>query len=369
MRRLVLGFGCILVLLVPLLACSRRERPRRTRPIASGPAAIVPAQPQLPDELPADLGEMKIPADNQQSDAKIALGHQLFFDTRLSVDGSRACYSCHQNDHGNGGEEPIATGALEKKLTRHSPVIWNVGYLPALYWDGRAASLEEQARGAWAGDNMGVGEDKLQQKADELAKLPAYQKAFAAAFPGAKVTPDIIVKALASYERTLVCNDTAYDRFAKGDRKALTKTQQRGLALFLSPDTGCTSCHAPPFFSVAYGTPAGAYFNVGIGTKKPHNEVDVGRQAVTKKEEDWAAFKPPSLRNAAKSAPYFHDGSAATLADAVRTMAGGGIPNPQLSPLVGDRKLTAAQINDIVTFLGALDCGKLEEPSSGSPAH
>ena len=114
------------------------------------------ALPPAPEDFPA----LKIPKDNPQTPEKIALGHQLFFDARLSVDGSRACYTCHQNEHGNGGETPTAIGAQEKPLTRHSPVIWNTAYFEAFYWDGRAGSLEAQAKGAWGGGNMGVGKDR-----------------------------------------------------------------------------------------------------------------------------------------------------------------------------------------------------------------
>src|SRR5262249_37592365 len=110
----------------------------------------------VPPSKSSPLGAMKIPADNPQSPAKIALGEQLFFDKRLSSNGAFACYSCHQNEDGLGGHDPIAIGP-KGKLTRHAPVMWNVGYLPRLYWDGRASSLEAQGKGAWSGGNMGVG--------------------------------------------------------------------------------------------------------------------------------------------------------------------------------------------------------------------
>jgi cytochrome c peroxidase len=310
------------------------------------------------------LGTMPVPADNPQTDAKVALGHQLFFDARLSVDGSRSCYSCHQNENGNGGKEPLAIGAGNKQLTRHSPVIWNVGYLPAFYWDGRSATLEAQATAAWAGGNMGVGKENLEKKAAEIAAIEGYAEQFKAVFPDAGVTPDTIVKAIAAYERTLICDATAWDRHQAGDAGALTEQQKRGLETF-NGKGACVACHAPPHFSTAYGVPGGVYFNVGVGTEgKPEAEVDVGRMVVTNAATDWAAFKPPSLRNASKSAPYFHDGSAATLEDAVRRMASGGTPNKNLTPLMVDRALSDAEISDLVAFLGALDCEKtLEAPT------
>lgn len=323
-----------------------------------------PANAVGPMNLPASLGEVPVPADNPQTDAKVKLGHQLFFDKRLSVDGSRACYSCHLNEDGNGGKDPLAIGAGDKMLTRHSPVIWNVGYLAELYWDGRSKSLEAQATAAWAGGNMGVGNENLEKKAAEIAAIEGYKTQFDAVFPGEGVTPTTIVKAISAYERTLVCDDTGYDKHAKGDDQALTEEQKKGLDLFMGK-AACVTCHAPPHFSTAYGGPQGTYFNVGIGTKdKKEEEVDVGRAKVSNQPADWAAFKVPTLRNVAKSAPYFHDGSVAKLEDAVRVMAGGGYPNKNLSPLVVDRKLSDAEVKQLVAFLAALDCNeKLEEPT------
>lgn len=350
-------------------ACSKKEQPSpESAPSAQAsgvaPAARAPAAVD-PDTLTLQyqLGDMAIPDDNPQSKEKIALGHQLFFDKRLSADGTRSCYSCHQNEDGNGGHDPIAIGPGEKKLTRHSPVIWNVGYAKRLYWDGRSATLEEQAMAALAGGNMGIGKDKLEDKAKQIGKIAGYKKAFEAAFPGKGVTPQTIVMALSAYERTLVCDDTAFDKYAKGDKTALTPEQKRGLVTFTGKG-GCTTCHTAPFFSLAFLSPEGAYFNAGVGTQgKPEEQVDIGRKAVTKADTDWAAFKPPSLRNVAASPPYFHDGSAATLKDAVKLMASGGVKNKNLTPLLTDKQLSDAEIDDIVAFLGALNCGKkLEEP-------
>ncbi|MBX3125977.1 MAG: c-type cytochrome [Polyangiaceae bacterium] len=343
-------------------ACNDKKKPEAVPPPpATTTQAATDVKPKV--ELPHDLGKMPIPEDNPQTDAKVALGHQLFFDKRLSADGSRSCYSCHLNEDGNGGKEPKAIGALNKQLPRHSPVIWNVGYLGAFYWDGRSASLEDQATAAWAGGNMGVGKDNLDKKAAEIEKISEYKKQFGEVFPKEGVTPATIVKAIAAYERTLVCDDTAYDKYAKGDDSALSQQQKAGLELFLGKG-GCTVCHTPPFFSSAFSVKEGVYFNTGLGTKdKKEEDVDVGRQAVTKKDGDWAAFKIPSLRNVAKSAPYFHDGSVASLEEAVRLMAAGGLKNKNLTPVLTDKKLTDEEIKSIVQFLSALDCNKsLEEP-------
>jgi cytochrome c peroxidase len=302
------------------------------------------------------MGEMKIPADNPQTDEKIALGHKLFFEKRLSGDGELSCYSCHQNENGNGGADPTAIGANKKKLPRHSPVIWNVGYLPALYWDGRAGSLEAQAKGAWAGGNLGVGKENIDAKAKELAALPEYKDLFKKAFPDKEPSADLVAKALSAYERTLVCNDTAFDKYAAGDKAALTDEQKDGLELFMGKAM-CSACHAPPFFSTAY-MGSGTFFNVGIGIEgKDEKDVDVGRMKISEDEKDWAAFKPPTLRNITKSAPYFHDGHTSDLKKAVKFMASGGFDNKNKTPLMSDKKLTDEEVDKVVTFLGALECG------------
>lgn len=351
--------------LASLGACGGENKatPPGPDPSASASAAAAaPAPLVIPKAgtLPAAFPAVTAPADNATSDAKVELGHQLFFDKRLSVDGSRSCYSCHLNEDGNGGHDPIAIGAGEKKLTRHSPVIWNVAYYPAFYWDGRSPSLEEQAKAAWAGGNMGVGKENLEKKAAELAKVPGYKKQFEAAFGKDGVTPDTVVKALSAYERTLLCRETAYDKYATGDASALTEAQQKGLGLFMGKGQ-CVLCHAPPFFAAGMGAAQAVFYNVGVGATKP--EPDLGRQAATKNEADFGAFKVPSLRNVAKSPPYFHDGSVASLEEAVRLMAKGGVANKNLSPLMKDRGLSDDEVRSIVAFLGALDCKeKLVEP-------
>jgi cytochrome c peroxidase len=211
---------------------------------------------------------------------------------------------------------------------------------------------------------MGVGKENLAAKAAEIAKIPGYAKQFKAVFPNEGVTPDTIAKAISAYERSLICDDTAYDRYAKGDSAALTEQQKQGWAVFMGKGQ-CAVCHAPPLFSSAMGVPGGLYYNVGIGTAgKPEAEIDVGRSKVSGQDSDWAAFKVPSLRNVSKSAPYFHDGSANTLSEAVIVMARGGIPNRNKTPLMVDRGLSDEEEAALISFLGALDCGgTLERPT------
>jgi cytochrome c peroxidase len=207
---------------------------------------------------------------------------------------------------------------------------------------------------------MGAGADKLDKKAAEIAKIPGYKKLFEAA--GMKGTADDVASALAEYERTMICKDTRYDKYAAGDKTAMNDQEQRGLDIFLGKGQ-CLICHAPPFFSTAMGVEGGVYFNMGMGTDVPEDQVDIGRMKVTNQQSDWAAFKPPSLRNVTKSAPYFHNGSVAKLEDAVKIMSSGGIKNKNLNPVLADRNLTDAERADLIAFLGALECPeKLEEP-------
>lgn len=307
--------------------------------------------------LPKGLSEPPaVPTDNPMSAEKVALGHQLFMDKRLSGDGSRSCYSCHQNELGNADGRALALGAGDKPLTRNSPTIWNVGYhATGLYWDGRSATLEKQAIGAIEGGNMGVGKDNMAAKAKEIGGLPEYAEKFAKVFgleAGAEVLPEHVAKALSAYERTLLCGDTAFD---KGE---LSEAAQRGWDLFRGK-ASCSTCHAGDNFT------DGAFHDVGIshdetGALRP--DADVGRGKPSGSEADNYKFRTPTLRNVSRTAPYFHNGSVATLEEAVRYMAAGGNGKaPGLDQNLRNTALTDAEIADLVEFLRALDCpGSLE---------
>ncbi len=348
-----------------VFGCSK-EQPPAPPAVATPKKVEAPAEPAVtypPLPTVPTFAGLRVPKDNPLTPAKVALGHQLFFDKRLSVDGSVSCYSCHQNENGTAGHDPIGVGAKGVKLTRHAPMIWNVGFLPRLYWDGRAETLEDQMTAAWSGANMGVGKENLRAKAKEIGAIPGYKKEFDEAFPGDGATPETIAQAVSSYERTLYCADTAFDKFNAGDQSALDADQKAGWGLFTGK-AGCFNCHTPPMFSDAYNTDAGSYHNTGMGIEGVKEaDVDVGRMKVTGNESDWAAFKTPSLRNITKIAPYFHNGSKAKLEDAVHFMAGGGFKNKNRDARLVDRKLTPDDFKHLIAFLGALECkGTLEEP-------
>lgn len=302
----------------------------------------LPADPSYFAPL-AGFQAMDIPADNPLTPEKAALGRQLYHDPRLSGDGQLSCYSCHVCEKGLTDGKALGQGAFGKPLTRSAPSMWNVGYHWALYWDGRAPSLEKQAFAAWKGVNMGAAEP--QKVVDALNAIPGYRAQFQAVF-GAPASVDNVPQALAAHMRTIVGGRTPFDRWQAGDTSALGASAVRGWEVFQR--VGCKECHAGVLFTDLQ------FHNVGIGMDKA--EPDLGRFKVTNVEQDKGGFKTPTLRDIAQSAPYFHDGSAATLEDAVDVMLGGGKPNPWLST----DKLKPAQVTpqeraDLLEFLRSLD--------------
>lgn len=295
---------------------------------------------------------MAIPPDNPMTPEKVALGRQLFFDERLSADGSRSCYSCHVCEKGLTDGLPKAVGALNKQLPRSSPTLWNIGYHKEFYWDGRSPSLEKQALAAWTGANMSAKADEIVAK---LNALEGYKSQFQKVFQG-DATPDNVVKAIAAFERTIISGNTAWDRYQAGDKSALSQSAWRGWNIFQS--IKCNNCHDGVLFTDQQ------YHNVGIGMDQ--KEPDGGRANATKKPEDTGAFKTPTLRDIAKSAPYFHDGSAKTLEEAVDIMLAGGKPNEHLDKKnLEAHKLLPEQREDLLNFLRALsvdDCNLTKPP-------
>jgi len=315
-----------------------------------------PSAPTAAEQWPQIKGyaDMVIPADNPMTAAKVELGKQLYYDSRLSGDGSRACYSCHLKENGLTDGKPKAVGAYNAPLPRSSPTLWNIGYHSEFYWDGRSKSLEAQGMAAWTGGNMGVsGKDGRPSTADicaKLDKIEAYRKQFQAVFGGA-CTPENLVKAISAFERTIVSTEknSAWIRFREGDEKALSPAARRGYEFFRTK-AGCTNCHDGLLLTDQQ------FHNVGIAWDAAQKEFnDVGRFKVTNQERDKGAFKTPTLLDIAMSAPYFHDGSVATLEEAVDFMLGGGRPNPQLdSANLVPRPLTKEERADLLEFLRAL---------------
>ena len=309
--------------------------------------------PQI-QPLPAQLATyeaMSIPRDNPMTPEKVALGRQLFFDERLSVDGSKSCYSCHVCEHGLTDGLPKAIGPGNKQLPRSSPTLWNIGYHKEFYWDGRSGSLEKQALAAWTGANMGAKADEIVAK---LNALQGYKTQFQKVFQS-DATSDNVVKAIAAYERTIISGNTPWDRWKAGDNTAISQSAYRGWNIFQA--IKCNNCHDGVLFTDQQ------YHNIGIGMDQ--KEPDPGRGKVSNKREDTGAFKTPTLRDIAKSAPYFHDGSAKTLEEAVDIMLAGGKPNQYLDKKnLEPHKILPEQREDLLNFLRSLttDCTLSKPP-------
>ncbi|HEX5887503.1 MAG TPA: cytochrome c peroxidase [Pyrinomonadaceae bacterium] len=339
----VLGPCLVLVAVVLIGACSSNVR--------ESAGGFTPEIQPLPAGL-TTYEAMVIPADNPMTPEKVALGRQLFFDERLSADGSRSCYSCHVCEKGLTDGLPKAVGALNKQLPRSSPTLWNIGYHKEFYWDGRSPSLEKQALAAWTGANMSAKADEIVAK---LNALEGYKTQFQKVFQS-DATPDNVVKAIAAYERTIISGNTAWDRWRAGDQQAISQSAWRGWNIFQA--IKCNNCHDGVLFTDQQ------YHNVGIGMDQ--KEPDGGRFNATKKPEDTGAFKTPTLRDIAKSAPYFHDGSAQTLEEAVDIMLAGGKPNQYLDTKnLQPHKLLPEQREDLLNFLRSLtvdDCNLTKPP-------
>lgn len=299
---------------------------------------------------------MKIPADNPITQDKANLGWQLWFDKRLSGDGTLACYSCHLNEKGLTDGLALGKGAFGKPLTRSAPTLWNIGYHAEWYWDGRSKALEGQALAAWKLANMG-GKDKVKDEinAEIIGKInAAYKDQFQKVY-GGPATEKNVAQSLATFMRTIISKTTAFDAWQKGDEKAVSDGAKRGWAAFQKAK--CTNCH------VGFLLTDLQFHNVGIGLKdgKP---ADVGRFKVTNLEKDTGAFKTPTLRDIARTGPYFHDGSVATLEEAVKLMVAGGNPNPFLDKVnLVKAEITDAEQADLVEFLKSLtETAKIPEP-------
>lgn len=315
-----------------------------SEPTAASPAPTVPQGTPYELKIPLGLPPLEIPADNPMTVEKIELGKRLYFDKRVSADGTISCASCHDPKIGWADDTPTSAGIHGKLGDRNSPTVINAAYATSQFWDGRAKTLEEQAVGPVANPvEMGNTTEGMVQSLEGVAE---YKEQFQKVF-GTGVTAENFAKAVAAFERTILSGNSAYDRHKAGDKNALSEAQKRGWKVF--EESGCADCHTPPLFS-SY-----EFYNAGVGMAK--EKPDVGRKAVTGKDEDLGKFRVPSLREVANTAPYFHDGSVSTLEAAVALMASGGIDNPHRSEefdTVRDAEITPEQQKDLVEFMRAL---------------
>jgi cytochrome c peroxidase len=292
------------------------------------------------DEWPAlpRYEPMTIPAENAMTATKVALGKQLFFDPRMSGEGKTACASCHRPEHG------FTEGAAHPG--RACPTLWNAGYLDKLFWDGTAPSLERAAAGMWR-FALAPGKSGQPGTAEVVARLngiDGYRAQFQSVF-AEEATTENVPKALAAFLRTLVTTRSRWLRFRDGDAKALSGNTRRGWALF-DGKARCTRCHNGALLTDQQFHNAG----IGMSAEKP----DLGRGNIVREDRYRGAFKTPTLVDIPRTGPYFHDGSAATLEEAVDVMAGGGRANPYLDAALTPVKLTARERAALLAFLRAL---------------
>ena len=306
-------------------------------------------------QSPLGLPPLPIPASNPPTAAAVALGRELFYETRLSGNNSISCASCHNPSLGFTDGRPTSPGSGGISGTRNAPTLLDVAFYPEFFWDGRAKTLEEQA-GVPISDPIEMN----QAHSVTVSKVAAlkYKDDFTTTFGPGKVTIEKVEMALASFERTLLSGDSPFDRYEYGgDKSALTPAAVRGFAIFLDPARGnCMACHSLGPGATARFTDD-SYHNLGVGYDDGTGFKDPGRFAVTHQEADRGAFRTPTLRNVAITGPYMHDGSLKTLRDVVDFYAGGGNSNPGLDKNIRAIHLDGRDRQDLVAFLESLTGG------------
>jgi cytochrome c peroxidase len=284
------------------------------------------------------------PVGNEPNAARVELGKKLFFDPRLSGDGNMSCATCHNPVLGWSDGLPTAKGVRSMVLGRATPTIINSAFNGLQMWDGRKASLEDQAMGPMeATVEMNMDTAKL---FDWLRGNDEYRALFEQAYPGEGVTAKTVSKAIATFERTVVSDNSPFDKWVQGEQSAMTPSQVRGFDLFVGK-ANCEVCHNAPNFS------DDGFHNIGLASFGI-DEPDVGRYSERPLRLMKGAFKTPTLRDIERTAPYFHDGSAATLMDVVEHYDRGGVVHDNLSPNVRALNLTYQEKHDLVAFMRAL---------------
>jgi cytochrome c peroxidase len=321
--------------------------------------------------IPEGVFPPPVPEDNPVTAAKIELGKKLYFDPRLSVDDTVSCATCHDPRRGFADGKAVAEGVGGKTGARNSPTVLNAAFFELLFWDGRAPSLEEQAKQPLVNPvEMAMPSHEALEK--KLAGLPEYPPAFGRAFGDPRISIERVAQAIATFERTLISLAAPIDRFLAGDRRAISESAARGWALF-NGKARCNTCHGHvgvlPIFS------DGKFHNIGVAAKRSDFErlarqvadsdrplpdlahepgaSELGRFLVTRQRQDIGAFKTPTLRNVELTAPYMHDGSEPTLEAVIDFYDRGGEPNPFLDGGMRPLGLTAEEKRDLVELLKA----------------
>jgi cytochrome c peroxidase len=336
---------------------------------------------------PVEMTRAAIPADNPQTPEKISLGQKLFFDRRLSVNGTVSCSTCHDPALAFTDRKPTSVGIQGRVGQRNAPTVLNALYNKTQFWDGRVNTLEEQAALPIV-NSVEMGHPNLDAAVAQIAAVEEYQQAFRAVFGRPPNGPDL-TRAIASYERTQLSFDSPFDHFIAGDKNAIDESAKRGWELF-NTQARCNKCHAltDTQRDVTVFTD-NDFHNIGIGIIR-HNVVALARQAeqliksgdtaaidraaiqtdlsalgrflITKKEKDIASFKTPDIRNVLVTGPYFHDGSQETLWDVIdHYNKGDGLQNPYLDEDIQPLALTEGDIDDLVAFMASLTSANYKE--------
>ena len=312
--------------------------------------SVAEAQKEQGPKPPLGLPPLFWPADNPYSKEKAELGKLLYFDKRLSSDASVSCASCHAPEKGYTDGKPFSSGIKNQLGGRSAPTVINRAYSTLQFWDGRAATLEEQAKGPIANPV----EMTAHMNAEEAHKacvaclkgIPGYVQRFKKVFGTEDFNIDHVAKAIATFERTVLSGNAPFDKYKAGDKDAMSEEQVRGMGVFFNK-AACDSCH------LGFNFTDGSFVNIGIGMNQ--TSPDLGRFMVSKKEEDKGAFKTPTLREIENTAPYMHDGSFKTLEEVVEHYNKGGIKNPYLDQRLKPLNLTDQDKRDLVAFLKALN--------------
>lgn len=331
----------------------------------SGDQSKWPA-PQLFDEVKKDfqdigpLSEMSFPEDNLYSEDKMELGKMLFFDPRLSGSGQISCATCHNPEIGWSDGSRVSLGHNKQTGTRNAPTLMNIGYAKTFFWEGRAATLEEQVKAPI--ENPIEMNLHMSMATKNISKIKEYKPFFVKAFGNGEVTEEKITKAIATFERSLISPPSRFDQFVAGKKEALTDSEINGLHLFRTK-ANCVNCHNTPYFSDQ------KFHNLGLSYYGTQYE-DLGRYVVTKKNEDVGKFKTPTLREVSVSKPYMHNGFFPELANVVMMYNTGMMDEtskenpindpkfPHKSGMVEKLNLTDDEVFDIVAFLKTLSTNR-----------
>lgn len=302
---------------------------------------------------PLGLPPVPIPADNPPTAETIALGRRLYYDASLSADNTVSCATCHDPAKGFTDNKPVSNGVQNKTGTRSSPTVINSAYNTLQFWDGRAPSLEKQAEGPIA--NPVEMAYSLSGAVDRLNHDASYREQFKQAWGTDQITIDMVTKSIATFERTVLSGNSPFDRFYYGgDKKALSASAQRGLKVFQDPKRGnCAVCHTIEGKYALFTD--NKFHNIGMGADLQGQFTDTGRYTQTKNDAEMGAFKTPTLRNIAQTAPYMHDGTLLDLKAVIDHYIGGGNSNPHLDKQIHVLDFLSGQERaDLQEFLKSL---------------